>query len=222
MERNLVQVDKMVVVALLRSMVKYNSFAVYVVDIEEELKELIKQRLGRELEDEDYVAYVYDPVDKFEDAVRSGKLPFLYYFEGLDVATDNFSTIAVVPLHLTPERIVTMNYVYDLIADGVLTYREEPDASPDMSVKIAMDALIRMFLKETLRFEKIDDVGYAVYVLAKYYGLDVKFHRTGHTWYYDEDIFFMVPEVGVYVVYVYPPKYKQPTIRGRYWYKVSI
>jgi hypothetical protein len=221
MEGNLEQVDKMVIVALLRSMVKDDSFAVYVVDIEEELKELVKQRLGRKLEHEDYVTYVYDPIDKFEDAVRSGKLPFLYHFESLDGASENFSTIAVVPLHLSPERIATMNYVYDLITDGVLTYSDEPEASPEMSVKIAMDALIRMFLKETFKFEKID-VGYAVYVLAKYYGLDVKFHRTGHTYNYDEDIFFMVPEVGVYVVYVYPPKYKQPTIRGREWYEVSI
>ena len=218
---SLAQVDKMVITALLRAMVKDNSFAVYVVDIEEELKDLVKQKLGRKLEHEDYVNYVYDPIDKFEDAVRSGKLPFLYYFESLDGASENFSTIAVVPLHLTPERIATMNYVYDLITDGVLTYSDKPDASPELSVKVAMDALIRMFLKETLKFEKID-VGYAVYVLAKYYGLEVKFHRTGCTCNYDEEIFFIVPEVGVYVVYVYPPKYKQPTIRGRSWHKVFI
>ena len=185
-------VDKRAIIALLRTIANSRSFAIWRGDFYDELQKLVSD--GEK---------PWQIEDAFIEAVRSGKMPFIYYFEGTD--WDDFDTIAVIPMQLRPEHIAAMRYVHKLILDDVLVHCNDYPickkhevceyGSRESSTADAMDALARIFLKETLGFKEID-VGYAIYVLAKYYNLDVKVVNR------DENrIIFKIPDVGVEVWY---------------------
>ena len=191
------QVDKRAIIALLRAIANSRSFAVWRDDFYDELQKLVS--------DEEKPWQVEDV---FIEAVRSGRVPFVYYFEGTDWS--DFDTIAVIPIQLRPEHIAAMRYVHKLILDDVLVHCNDYTickrhevceyGSRESSTADAMDALARIFLKETLGFKEID-VGYAIYVLAKYYNLDVKVVNR------DENrIIFKIPDVGVEVWYYHYSK----------------
>jgi hypothetical protein len=185
------QVDKRAIIALLRAIANSRSFAVWRDDFYDELQKLVTDKEPWQVE------------DVFIEAVRSGRVPFVYYFEGTDWS--DFDTIAVIPIQLRPEHIAAMRYVHKLILDDVLVHcndyiickrREVCEyGSRESSTADAIDALARIFLKEVMGFKEID-VGYAIYVLAKYYNLDVEVvNRDKNT------MIFKIPDVGVEVWY---------------------
>jgi hypothetical protein len=185
------QVDKRAIIALLRAIANSRSFAVWRDDFYDELQKLVTDKEPWRVE------------DVFIEAVRSGKVAFTYYFEGTD--WDDFDTIAVIPIRLRLEHIAAMRYVHKLILDDVLVHcndyiickrREVCEyGSRESSTADAIDALARIFLKEVMGFKEID-VGYAIYVLAKYYNLDVEVvNRDKNT------MIFKIPDVGVEVWY---------------------
>jgi len=186
------QVDKRAFIALLRAIANSRSFAVWRDVFYDELQKLV----GDEEEP-------WQVEDVFIEAVRNDKMSFIYYFEGTD--WDDFDTIAVIPIRLRLEHIAAMRYVHKLILDDVLVHcdnyiickrREVCEyGSRESSTADAIDALARIFLKETLGFKDVD-VGYAIYVLAKYYNLDVKVVNRN-----ENRIIFKIPDVGVEVWY---------------------
>jgi len=179
------------IIALLRTIANSRSFAIWRGDFYDELQKLISDKEPWQVE------------DKFIEAVRSGKVQFVYYFEGTD--WDDFDTIAVIPMRLHPEHIAAMRYVHKLILDDVLVHCDDyltckkhdvcEYGSRESSTADAMDALARIFMKETLGFKEVD-VGYAIYVLAKYYNLDVKVVNRN-----ENRIIFKIPDVDVEVWY---------------------
>ena len=184
--------EKLGVIALLRALAREHSFAVLIDTVIDELKKLTN--------DESEVKSI---------AVELSSIPsscdFILSLPGRDT-----SIIIATPLVLTPEQRATIFNIYHILAlDGVpITYcgdgfcQLDRLAGVEETLRAVMNALVRRFILETLGFWSVD-VAYAIYVLAKYNGLDVRLAWRSLGESYRQYVFF-IPEVGVFVRYSLP------------------
>jgi len=184
--------ERLGVIALLRALAREGSFAVFTDTVIDELRKLTNN--------EDEVE-----VTATDLASMSSTCDFILSLPGRDT-----SIIIASPLVLTPEQRATiLNVYHTLVLDGVpITYcgdgfcHLERLAGVEETLRAIMDALVRRFLRETLKVGSVS-VAYAIYVLARYNGLVVK-----PVWHYTLDpyreLVFSIPEVGVFVKYTLP------------------
>jgi len=187
--------ERLGVIALLRALAREGSFAVFIDTVVDELRKLTN--------DEGEVESIAKDL-----ASVSSACDFILSLPGRDT-----SIIIASPLVLKPEQRATIFNIYHILAlDGVpITYcgdgfcRLERLAGFEETLRAIMNALVRRFLLETLGFWSVD-VAYAIYVLAKYHGLDVRLvwrSLIGES--YKRFVFF-IPEVGVFVRYTLPSR----------------
>jgi hypothetical protein len=184
--------EKLGIIALLRALAREHSFAVFIDTVIDELKKLTN--------DEAEVKSITEDLSSIPSTCD-----FILSLPGRDT-----SIITATPLVLTPEQRATIFNIYHILAlDGVpITYcgdgfcRLDRLAGVEETLRAVMNALVRKFLLETLGFWSVD-VAYAIYVLAKYNGLDVRlvWRSLGES--YRQYVFF-IPEAGVFVRYTLP------------------